>query len=59
MLFHGVCEAVIPLITLVQFDSVIKPPVIGKTSDSGMLKKGASLHVVGVEFVAIGFMNQH
>jgi hypothetical protein len=24
-----------------------------------MLKKGASLHVVGVEFVAIGFMNQH
>ena len=59
MLFHRVCEAIIPLIVLVQFDPLVKPPVVSKTCDSCMLKKGASLLVVGIEFIFVGFVDQH
>ena len=43
MLFYRVCETIITLIVLVQFDSLVKPPVVGEASDSRMLKKGTSL----------------
>ncbi len=59
MLFHGVCETVTTLAVLVQFDPLVKSPIIGKTRDSCMLKKGCPLLVVGVEFIPVGFVDQH
>jgi hypothetical protein len=56
---YTVCESVITLIILVQFDPLVKGPIVDKTSDSCMLEKRVPLIVVGVEFVSIGFMNQH
>jgi len=59
VLFYRVCETVIPLIVFVQFDPLVKSPVVGKTRDSCMLKKGLPLLVVGGEFIPVGFMDQH
>ena len=59
MLLHGVSEPVVLLIVLVLFYSLVETPVVSKTSYSCMLKKGSSLLVVGVEFVSVGFMDQH
>lgn len=59
MLFHGVCETVIPLIVLVQFNPLFKTPVVGETCDSCMLEKGGPLGVVGGEFILVGFVDQH
>lgn len=59
VLFHGVCELVTTFVIHVQFNPLVKTPVVSKTCDSRMLEKGTSLHVVGVEFISICFMDQH
>ncbi len=59
MLFHCICEPICSLILPVQLDSLVKPPVVGKTNDSCMLEKRGSLGVVGVKFVSVGLVDQH
>ena len=59
MLLHGVSESVLALVGLEEVDSMLKTPIIGKTSDSSMSVKRRPLAVVWVELIPVGFMDQH
>ena len=59
MLLHGDSESVLALVGLEEVDSMLKTPIIGKTSDSSMSVKRRPLAVVWVELIPVGFMDQH
>jgi len=59
VLLHSVSEAVISLIVLILFDTLVESPVVGKTSYSCMLSKVRPLDVVRVQFIPVGLVGQH
>ena len=59
MLFDSVSEAFISLFLPIEIMPLFQPPVIGEPCGARVLEKVRALGVIGVQLVAIGFMDQH
>ena len=59
MLLHRIGKPVLSLIVFKERDSLFETPIVDEPCDSRMLVKRRPLAVVGVEFIPVGFMDQH
>jgi len=59
VLLDGISKPVVTLVVLVPCNSLVEPPVVGKTSYSCMLSKVRPLDIVRVQFIPVGLIGQH